>query len=114
MDSHTYYTHHCWLINKNISSVWTLVVVQWTYQKQWPMGTARKREFKESACFDDDNGDEFHSPDGDPDFFDIVAGVLQKDTLAPCLFIFCLDYMLRTSIDLMKENGFTLEKARSR
>ena len=28
--------------------------------------------------------------------------------------IICLDYMLRTSIDLMKENGFPLAKARSR
>ena len=25
------------------------------------------------------------SPDGDTDFFNIVAGVLQGDTLAPCL-----------------------------
>ena len=48
------------------------------------------------------------------DFFDIVAGMLQGDTLAPYLFIICFDYMLRTSIDLMKENGFTLVKARSR
>ena len=54
------------------------------------------------------------SPDGDIDFFDMVAGVLQGDTLAPYLFIICLDYILRTSIDLMKENGFTLTKVRSR
>ena len=54
------------------------------------------------------------SPNGDIDFFDIVTGVLQGDTLVPYLFIICLDYALRTSIDLMKENGFTLEKARSR
>ena len=31
------------------------------------------------------------SPDGDTDYFDIVAGVLQGDTLAPYLFITCLD-----------------------
>ena len=43
------------------------------------------------------------SPDGDTDYFDIVTGVLQGDTLAPYLFIICLDYMLRTSIDLMKK-----------
>ena len=48
------------------------------------------------------------------DFFNIVAGVLQGDTLLPYLFIICLDYELRTSVDLMKENGFTLAKARSR
>ena len=55
-----------------------------------------------------------HSLYGDTDFFDIVAGVLQGDTLAPYLFIICLDYVLTTSIDLIKENGFTLKKARSR
>ena len=30
------------------------------------------------------------------------------------LFIICLDYVLRTSLDLMKENGFQLAKERSR
>ena len=55
-----------------------------------------------------------HSPDGDTDYFNIVAGVLQGDTLAPYLFIICLDYVLRTSIDLMKENSFKLAKERSR
>ena len=54
------------------------------------------------------------SPDGDTDYFDIVAGVLQGDTLAPYLFIICLDYVLRTSIDKIKENGFKLIKERSR
>ena len=54
------------------------------------------------------------SPDGDTDYFDIVGGVVQGDTLAPYLFIICLDYMLRTSIDLMKENGFKLAMVRSR
>ena len=54
------------------------------------------------------------SPDGDTDYFDIVAGVLQGDALAPFLFIICLDYVLRTSIDKMKENGFKLTTKRSR
>ena len=52
------------------------------------------------------------SPDGDTDYFDIVAGVLQGDILAPYLFIICLGYVLRTSIDLMKYNGFKLAKER--
>ena len=39
------------------------------------------------------------SPDGDTEYFDIVAGVLQGDTLVPYFFIICLDYILRTSID---------------
>ena len=54
------------------------------------------------------------SPDGDTDFFDIVTGVLQRDTLAPDMFIICRDYGLQTSIDLMKENGFALKNPRSR
>ena len=52
--------------------------------------------------------------DGDRDFFDIVAGVLQGDIFTPYVFLICLDYVLRTSIDLMKEYGFTLKKAISR
>ena len=31
------------------------------------------------------------SPDGDTDYFDIVTGVLQGDTLAPYQFVICLD-----------------------
>ena len=54
------------------------------------------------------------SPDGDTEYFDIVAGALQGDTLVPYLFIICLDYVLRTSIDKLRENGFKLTKKRSR
>ena len=54
------------------------------------------------------------SPDGDTEYFDIVAGVLQGGTLAPYLFIICLDYVLRTSIDKIRENCFELTKKRSR
>ena len=50
------------------------------------------------------------SLDGDTDYFDIVAGVLQGDTLASYLFIICLDYVLWTFIYLMEENGFKLAK----
>ena len=53
------------------------------------------------------------SPDGDTDYFDIVAGML-RDALAPYLFIICQDYVLRISIDKMKDNGFKLAKERSR
>ena len=31
------------------------------------------------------------SPDGVTDYFDIVEGVLQRDTLVPYLFIICLN-----------------------
>ena len=53
------------------------------------------------------------SLDGDTDYFDIVADVRQDDTLAPYMFIICLDYVLRTSIDMMKDNGFKLAKERT-
>ena len=52
-------------------------------------------------------------PDEDTEFFEIVAGVLQGDTLAPYVFIICLDYVLRTSIDKIRENGFELTKKRT-
>ena len=53
------------------------------------------------------------SPDGDTEYFDIVVGVLQGDMLAPYLFIICLDYVLRASIDNIRENGFVPIKKRS-
>ena len=53
------------------------------------------------------------SPDGDKEYFDIVA-LLKGDTRVPYRFIICLDYVLRTSIDKIKENGFELTKKRSR
>ena len=54
------------------------------------------------------------SPDRDTEYFNIVAGVLQGDTLAQYFFIICLDYALRTSIDKIRQNRFELTKKRSR
>ena len=54
------------------------------------------------------------SPDEDTEYFDIVAEVLQGDTLVPYLFIICLDNVLRTLIDKIKENSCELTKKRSR
>ena len=54
-----------------------------------------------------------NTTDGDTDYFGILAGVLQGDIFVPYLFIIRLDYVLRTSIDQMKENGFKLTKERS-
>ena len=54
------------------------------------------------------------SLDGDRDYFDIVAGVLQGDTLATYLFIIYRESVLRTYIYLMKETVFKLAKERSR
>ena len=50
-----------------------------------------------------------HPPDRLSNFFDIVDGFLQGDTLAPYLFIIFLDYVLRMLIILIKENGFTIK-----
>ena len=47
-------------------------------------------------------------------YIHLVAGVLKGDTLASYLFIICLDCMLRTSIDKIRENGFELTKKRGR
>ena len=54
------------------------------------------------------------SPDGNTNFFSIVTGILQGDTLGPYMFIICLDYIFQMSIDLIKENGYPLKKASSR
>ena len=48
------------------------------------------------------------------DYFVIVAGVQQGDTLAPYLFIICLNYVFSTSIDKMKDNGFKPAKERNK
>ena len=54
------------------------------------------------------------SPKGDTNFLVIIADVLQGDILVSYLFIIWCDHIFRTSIDQMKENGFTLKKARRR
>ena len=55
------------------------------------------------------------SPDGDTDYFNISAGVMQGDTLAPFLFVIVLDYALRKAIDGKElELGLTLIQKRGR
>ena len=55
------------------------------------------------------------SPDGETEMFDITAGVLQGDTLAPFLFVIVLDYALRKALDGKEEElGFTITPRRSR
>ena len=54
------------------------------------------------------------SPDGETEFFKILAGVLQGDTLAPYLFIIVLDYVLRKTFKGREEElGFKLHRRRS-
>ena len=52
------------------------------------------------------------TPDEDIYFFNMVARVLQGDILTLYLVIICLDYVLRMSIDLIKENFFKLKKGK--
>lgn len=54
------------------------------------------------------------TPDGNTDLFDILAGIMQGDTLAPYLFIIAVDYILRKVFDENEELGFTLQKRRSK
>ena len=54
------------------------------------------------------------SPDGETDYFEILAGVLQGDTLAPFLFVLVLDYVLRISIDKMNEKGLQIRPRNGR
>ena len=54
------------------------------------------------------------SPDGETDFFWIISGVLQGDTLAPYLFVIVLDYVMRNIFAGREEEyGFTLQRRRS-
>ena len=46
--------------------------------------------------------------DDNTDFFENIAGVLQGNALVS--FLICQGYILQMSIDLMKEDGFTLKK----
>ena len=54
------------------------------------------------------------SDDGDTEFINITGGVLQGDTLAPFIFIICLDYVLKMSLDRDNVLGFTLSERKSR
>ena len=55
------------------------------------------------------------SPDGEIDIFEILAGILQGDTLAPYIFAIMIDYAMRkaTGNDAL-ELEFKLDRKRSR
>ena len=55
------------------------------------------------------------SPDGETKLFEMLAGVLQGDTLAPYLFIITLDYCLRKAISGREEElGFIARPRQTR
>ena len=49
------------------------------------------------------------SPGDDSVFFDIVAEISREDLLAAYILIIYQDFVFWTSIELIKENGFTLK-----
>ena len=53
------------------------------------------------------------TPEGETEPFDILAGILQGDTFAPFLFIIVIDYIMRISVDTMKENGLMYQPRKS-
>ena len=55
------------------------------------------------------------SPDGETEFFEILAGVLQGDTLAPYIFTIMKDYAMGQAIgNEALDSGFKSDRKRSR
>ena len=54
------------------------------------------------------------TPNGMTSYFDIQAGVLQGDMLAPYLFIIAVDYCMRQAIKSNPEYSFTINSAKSK
>lgn len=52
--------------------------------------------------------------DGLTEIFEILAGVLQGDTLAPYLFVIVIDYIMTVVVDTEPNAGFTVKPARSK
>ena len=52
--------------------------------------------------------------DGDTDFVDIVGSFAKRYIRTIAVYILPRQRVLRTSIDLIKENGFTLKQSRNR
>ena len=54
------------------------------------------------------------SPERYKQYFKITTGVLQGDTLAPFLFIICMDHILKNSLDENEKLGLTLTERKTR
>ena len=55
-----------------------------------------------------------YSSNGETEYFEILGGVLQGETLAPYLFNIVIDYIMRMAIDGKEQFGFILNPKRSR
>ena len=58
-----------------------------------------KKIIQAISCIYENTKAKVITPDGETEIFDILAGVLQGDTLAPFLFIIVLDCVMRQAID---------------
>ena len=54
------------------------------------------------------------TPDGMIEFFEILAVMLQGDTLAPYLFVIVIDYCMGLALEKHRDFGFTVTLARRR
>ena len=53
------------------------------------------------------------TPDSETEPFEILAGILQGDRLAPFLLIIVIDHIMQTSVDSMKEGGLLYQPRKS-
>ena len=67
---------------------------------------AIKRMYKKPQTFVD-------TADGPTDIFSTTTGILQGYTLAPCLFVFAVEYILHQSVDNISSEGLLLTPRRS-
>ena len=54
------------------------------------------------------------TPDGETETFNILAGILQDDTLAPYHFVVIINYIMRTALIGREENGLYRRKKNRR
>ena len=52
-------------------------------------------------------------PERETSYFEILAGVLQGDTLAQFIFIITFDYVIRTATEQHESLGFTIKERTS-
>ena len=89
---------------------WYLQCIRFHTQKKDGANISSICLLKETYCYNDAR--QKHEiisllTDNETDFFEIATGVWQGYTFAPCLLMIVLDYVLRMSLDLIKECSYT-------